>query len=62
MIKRKGIGAIGVLLILAIVCVITLMILGSLVKLAWLLATSKIGLGILVILLIVHIMTKDRPD
>jgi hypothetical protein len=60
--SRKGASLIGVLLIVAIFAIITLWILGAMVKLAWLLATSKIGLGILVVLLIIHIMTKDRPD
>ena len=60
--NRTGNSLIGVLLILAIIAIIILWVLGSIVKLAWLLMTSKIGLGILVVFLIVHIMTKDRPD
>jgi hypothetical protein len=55
-------GIIGVLLIAAIIFIITLWVLGAIVRITWLLATSKIGLGILVVLLIIHIMTKERPD
>jgi hypothetical protein len=55
-------GLVGVLIVAAIIFIITLWVLGAMVKIAWLLATSKIGLGILVVLLIIHIMTKDRPD
>lgn len=60
--NRKGNSLLGALLILAIIVIIGLWILGSIVKLAWLLLTSKIGLGILVIILVIHIMTKERPD
>jgi hypothetical protein len=55
-------GIIGILLVAAIIFILAMWILGAFVRLAWLLATSKIGLGILVVLLVIHIMTKDRPD
>jgi len=60
--NRKGNSLLGALLILAIIVIIGLWILGSIVKMAWLLLTSKIGLGILVVILVIHIMTKERPD
>jgi len=60
--NRKGNSLLGALLILAIIVIIGSWILGSIVKMAWLLLTSKIGLGILVVILVIHIMTKERPD
>ena len=59
---RSGIGLIGALFILALVAMFALWVLGSFVKFAWLLATSKIGLGILVVSLLIYIFTKERPD